>query len=281
MKLVQHRDGLALIAVPSPTIPPATTTNAWIIGKKHRFIIDPAAHREQTQQELLSLLQPLSIHGIVLTHHHNDHIASAVFLSENLYPNTIVPIYAHPHTATLLPFVVHHLLQHNDVLYPDQDAGEELLEGWRVIHTPGHAPGHICLHSDADASLIAGDMVAGEGTILIQPKEGSIREYIRSLLSLQERQPSKLLPAHGPILDNPADTLQQYIDHRLHRVAQIYDILSSKAQQGYTPEDIAAIIYADLPKQFLRIASIQVECGLLYLAEDGVVGVSDGVWTCT
>lgn len=281
MKLTYNRDGIAVIAIPSPTIPPATTTNAWIIGKKNRFIIDPAAHRADTQQALLPLLQSLSIQGIVLTHHHNDHIACAVFLSENLYPNTIVPIYAHPHTAKLLPFSVNHLLENNDIICPDRDTGDDISESWRVIHTPGHAPGHICLLSDQDASLIAGDMVAGEGTILIQPHEGSIREYIHSLVKLKELHPSKLLPAHGPILHNPVDTLQQYIDHRLHRITQIYDILSSRSQQGYTPKDIAKIIYTDVPKQFLGIAAIQVECGLIYLAEDGLVCVSDNVWTCT
>ena len=58
------------------------------------------------------------------------------------------------------------------------NTGEDV---WTAFHTPGHAPGHLCLLAESDRSVIAGDMVAGEGTILINPSEGSIREYIHSL----------------------------------------------------------------------------------------------------
>ena len=236
------RQNLHRFKVPSPTLPPATTTNAWIIGDKNGWIVDPAAHIDITQAELLEGVMRFELYGVFLTHHHHDHIGAATFLRDQLN----IPIICHPETAALLPFEV-------DTLIGD---GETIgtTEQWQTIHTPGHAPGHLCLLSRYDQSLIAGDMVAGEGTILINPSEGSIREYLNSLNLLKKWNPSRLLPAHGQILEPAEDTLNEYIDHRKIRLRQILDLLSDVTPTQPTPKsslEIAAAIYTELPKKYL------------------------------
>ena len=255
MHLETIRENLHCIRVPSPTLPPATTTNCWILGDQHSWIVDPAAHRTDTQHALIELLRPFQPTGIFLTHHHHDHIGAALLLSETF----LIPIYAHPKTAELLSIPYHPILDNESI----QINGEM----WTAIHTPGHAPGHLCLLSNVDQSLIAGDMVAGEGTILINPKEGSIREYLNSLGHLESLCPSRLLPAHGNILVSAIPTLQEYQQHRLHRIQQIQALLTPTPQNS---RDIAAKIYTDLPQHFLGMASVQVECGLIYLEEDAL-----------
>ena len=116
----------------------------------------------------------------------------------------------------------------------------------------------------SDRSLIAGDMVAGEGTILINPKEGSIREYIHSL-QLIALSPSRLLPAHGGALHNADALLTEYISHRKERLVQIWRLLSDTPQ---SPIELARQIYTDLPSAYLGMAAIQVHCGLLFLEQD-------------
>jgi glyoxylase-like metal-dependent hydrolase (beta-lactamase superfamily II) len=226
------------------------------LGDQHSWIVDPAAHRPDTQHDLTELLRPFQPTGIFLTHHHHDHIGAALLLSETFQ----IPIYAHPKTAELLS-IPHHPILDNDTIHIHH-------EMWTAIHTPGHAPGHVCLLSSYDQSLIAGDMVAGEGTILINPKEGSIREYLNSLRHLESLAPNRLLPAHGNILADAVSTLQEYQQHRLNRIQQIQALLTSTSQSS---RDIAAKIYTDLPQHFLGMAAVQVECGLIYLEEDTLV----------
>ena len=259
MNLQSFGTHLQMIEVPSPTIPPATTTNAWIIGEHQKWIVDPAAHILENQESLLSLIQPLNLTGIFLTHHHKDHIASAVFLKERLN----IPILAHQKNQPFWSFPIDHFLQEDDV-----------FEGWQFIHTPGHAPGHLCALHQQSGDMIAGDMVAGIGTILINPKEGSIREYLNSLEKMQKHHPQRLLPAHGPILSNAIDAIQTYIQHRHQRLLQIEKQLCSTPQNTL---GLAKEIYQELPTHFLGIAAIQLECGLIYLAEEGrAAQVSEG-----
>ena len=254
MEIETLHSNLHRILVPSPTLPPATTTNAWITADVGGLVVDPAAHTRNNQQVLLDRLTEFQPSAVFLTHHHHDHIGSAQILRDYFS----IPIISHKKTADLVTFQVDQLV----------DEGHQFSTGgdtWTAIHTPGHAPGHLCLLSDADQSLIAGDMVAGEGTILINPKEGSIREYIHSLKRLLTFAPSRLLPAHGGALNNADAMLQEYISHRKSRILQIWGLLSDTPQ---SPLDLARKIYTDLPVAYLGMAAIQVHCGLLFLEQD-------------
>lgn len=257
MEIETLHKNLHRILVPSPTLPPATTTNAWITAETGGMVVDPAANTERNQKVLIDRLSEFQPSAVFLTHHHHDHIGSATVIREHFD----IPIIAHKLTDDLVRFTVDKQV----------DEGHQFTHGgdtWTAIHTPGHAPGHLCLISDADQSLIAGDMVAGEGTILINPSEGSIREYIHSLNRLRTFAPSRLLPAHGRALNNADELLQEYVTHRKNRLMQIWEYLSETPQSSL---DLAARIYTDLPKAYLGMAAIQVHCGLLFLEQDRAV----------
>ncbi len=254
MEIETLHPNLHRILVPSPTLPPATTTNAWITAKTGGMVVDPAANTPATQQTLIDHLEEFQPSAVFLTHHHHDHIGSAEILRDHFN----IPIIAHKRTDELIKFQVDHRI----------DEGHQFASGgdiWTAIHTPGHAPGHLCLISKADRSLIAGDMVAGEGTILINPTEGSIREYLRSLRRLRTFTPSRLLPAHGGALTNADALLQEYIVHRTNRLLQIWNLLSETPQSTL---ELARLIYTELPAKYIGMAAIQVHCGLLFLEED-------------
>ena len=264
MHIESLRTDVHRIVVPSPTLPPATTTNAWITDSKRGLVVDPAAHTSSNQAALITHLTPFAPRAVFLTHHHRDHIAAAQAIRDHFN----IPILAHKKTAALIDIPVDQHIEDGEQLTMTHDV-------WTAIHTPGHAPGHLCLLSQKDRTVIAGDMVAGEGTILINPSEGSIREYIHSLTILQELEPLRLLPAHGPVLNDPQLTLTTYIQHRKARLLQLWKLLTTAPQ---SPLELATQIYTELPTHFLPMAAIQVECGLLYLEEDNAIQQQTAGW---
>jgi ribonuclease/clavin/mitogillin len=146
--------------------------------------------------------------AILLTHHHRDHTGFAAALRER----TGAPIHAHAATAERVDFPV-------DVLLAD-GAEVDLDDGFVIsaMHTPGHAPGHLVYSERRTGLVYAGDMVAGVGTILIDPEDdGDMIAYLASLERIAAAGPVALVPAHGPVLDDPQGLLRRYRAHRLMR----------------------------------------------------------------
>lgn len=255
--------GIERVAVPSPTLPPATTTNAWVLGQDRVTVVDPGGHLPDGQHALRAHLADRAIERILLTHHHTDHVSGVL----DLAAHTGARIAAHPDTAPLVPFKLDELVCDGDALDIDGVA-------WTAVHTPGHAHGHICL-TRADGYCIAGDLVAGEGTILIAPPEGHLATYLHSLSRVAGLPVHTLLPAHGPAVD-AQDTLQHYQKHRLQRLDQLRAHLTQAAN---TPLALARKVYADHPAAVHAVAAIQIVSQLTYLVERGEAVRSEDGWS--
>ncbi len=243
--------GIARLIVPTATLPPATATNAWLLGSQRLTVIDPGASDPIVQEAVVEALRDDRIERVVLTHHHPDHTSGARHLSQH----TGAPIFGHPDTVPLFG-TLDGLLADGDTI--DTDAGT-----WQVVHTPGHAHGHICLVRKSDGYAVMGDLLAGEGTILIAPPEGHLATYLHSLERMRSLGIVHALPAHGPVLDAQA-TLQLYLMHRSHRTDQVRACL----QDGpATPMELAERIYPELPAPFLPIGAHQLRAHLTWLEE--------------
>ena len=258
--------GLRKIAVPSPTIPPATHTNSWILGADGDcVIIDPAAHQSDVQKEHIALLEALKPKAIVLTHHHRDHIAGAAALQSHFN----LPIWAHKNNAPLIRLRIDRALEEAEIL----SFG---TRKWRVLFTPGHAPGHIALFDSENGDCICGDLVAGVGTIVLNPPEGDLGLYLASLKRLQDEGVQILHPAHGPSIDPARPYLQHYIDHRNMRTGQILDCLSK------TPVSVLHIAEQIYPQHvgtpIIGIAGRQIYCHLEWLTLEGQAFESELGW---
>ena len=136
-------DGVRVIPVRSPTLPPATHTNVWVLGEHHVTIVDPASPYPEEQERMDALLEETMVERILLTHHHVDHVSGALAIKAT----TGAKIAAHPLTAELIDITVDEILNDDDVI--GTDAGF-----WRVLHTPGHAPGHICLYNAGIGTVV-------------------------------------------------------------------------------------------------------------------------------
>jgi glyoxylase-like metal-dependent hydrolase (beta-lactamase superfamily II) len=253
--------GIRVLALLTPTLPPAAHTNTYVVGPDRgpQVVVDPGSPYPDQQALLDSAIsseaeagRPLGL--IALTHHHGDHVGGAAALAARWG----VPIAAHPATARRLA---------GKVTVERELTDGELIEavGVRCVHTPGHADGHLCFeHGDAS---IAGDMVAGIGWILIDPVEGDMAHYLASLAHMLERPASAmLLPAHGPaITDGPAK-LREYIAHRTMREDRV---LSALADTGGSLGELVRDVYADTPKLLWPLAERSLRAHVDKLVREG------------
>ncbi len=270
---------IATFPVRTPTLPPATHTNCYLLGHRRLTLVDPASPWTEEQERLEAHLRGLEAEGAVvervfLTHHHNDHVGGANRIRQVFG----VPVLAHPVTRDLLAGQIQ-----IDALVEEGDRVETDTGSWRALFTPGHAPGHLCLHHEESGDLIAGDMVAGVGTIVLNPPEGDLALYLASLERLKTLDPARLLPAHGPPIDDAIGLLDQYINHRNMRTDQVRAALATESDAGRLPAAPIALvphIYPDLPKPFWPLAARQVLCHLQWLAaRDEVLIKGDGRWS--
>ncbi len=256
-------------AVRTPTLPPATHTNVYILGEGECVVVDPASPYPEERSALADALAQRAekVTAIFLTHQHLDHVSGAMVLQRA----TGAPIWAHAETAARL---------HGRITVDHTVAdGDALPIGARHVVarlTPGHAPGHLCLLDTESHALVCGDMVASEGTILVDADDdGDMRVYLDSLALMRTWQPSCLLPAHGPPIFDADAHLARYIAHRLGREAKVVAALGAALQ---TLDELVPVAYADTPSDIYPLAKRSLKTHLRKLVAEGLAVERDDHW---
>ncbi len=272
LEALRESAGLWRLPLTTPTLPPATMTNHYLVGDLEAVLVDPAAPARVDQNRLAALLEEAQRAGIVvqalfLTHHHRDHVGAALDLRARLG----LPVWAHARTADLLPEIrVDRLVADAEMVARNADGSP-----WQAIHTPGHAPGHLVLWHATTSVLVAGDMVAGEGTILIDPQDGHMGDYLASLDKMARLHPHALAPAHGQVLHEAVAVLDHY---RLHRLAREQKVLEALPRTWTEVDVLLPAAYGDVSRLAWPIALRSMQSHLIHLAELSRVERSGELW---
>ena len=265
--------GIFVQPLRTPTLPPATHTNTLILGCADYLIVDPATPYADEKKKLDEMIEWLAAirrrpTAIVLTHHHHDHIGDV----ERLHEQYQIPIWAHEETARMVPFGVHRHLHDGDELVCDGRPERR----FQVLHTPGHAPGHICLWEKTLRFLVAGDMVASTGSILIDPADGHMGTYLASLQKLINLAPRRLVASHGPLLADGLGKLESQLKHRQKRQEAVLQALIQAGTWLAIDELVPHIYGGEIPSQMFPLAARSLESNLRLLGEQGVAEHKDG-----
>ena len=266
---------IRVLPLRTPTLPPATHTNCYIVGEASRVVvIDPATPYTDEQARLDAYLagEGVRVEAVVLTHHHVDHVGDAARLAAKHG----VPVVAHRETAARVSGRVQ--------VARTLDDGERLdvgPAGLRALFTPGHAPGHLCFVDAAAGAIVVGDMVASVGTIVIEPDDaGDMRQYLESLRLLRREVDAgapTLLPAHGPPIVDGGARLDFYVAHRLEREGRV------AAALGDAPATVAELVppaYPDVPAAIYPLAARSLLAHLYKLEYEGRARRhDDGRWS--
>jgi glyoxylase-like metal-dependent hydrolase (beta-lactamase superfamily II)/8-oxo-dGTP pyrophosphatase MutT (NUDIX family) len=269
VRRIEFRPNYICFPVRTPTKPPATHTNCYLIyTSQSLLVIDPGSPYEDEQLALAAVVDELlaegrTLHGILLTHVHPDHVGGVNALRSHLRD---VRVFAHRFTAEALANIeVNAILNDEDVLVLE---GEPRVE-FRVMHTPGHARGHLCLYEERTGTLISGDNIVGLGSVLIDPPEGNMRDYLASLERMRALPNlTVIFGGHGPAIANPYRKIDEYISHRLEREQKI---LEAVRQGATTPKEIVAQVYTDVSPKAHAMAERAVLAHLEKLIEDNLV----------
>jgi glyoxylase-like metal-dependent hydrolase (beta-lactamase superfamily II)/8-oxo-dGTP pyrophosphatase MutT (NUDIX family) len=270
---IEFYPGIFLFPVKTNTLPPATHTNCYIVGDREVIVIDPASPFEEEQRELAAFIDTLKKEGrrvkaIYLTHHHSDHVGGVNHLRSHLR----VPVYAHRLTAERVggSVTVDRFVEDDEVIELDGDVPWRL----RVLHTPGHARGHLCFYDERTGAIITGDLVVGLGTVVIDPPEGNMQQYfdsLRRLLALPKL--SSLFGAHGPAIGAARHKIEEYIEHRTMREDKI--LAAVRAGAG-TPDEVVQKAYTDVSPSVYWLAERSTLAHLEKLEAERRVSVSEG-----
>jgi glyoxylase-like metal-dependent hydrolase (beta-lactamase superfamily II) len=248
-------------------------TNTYLVGSTSLAVIDPgpddAAHREA----ILNTTGSRPITHIISTHAHHDHVAGIA----KLKAATGAPTAAFPRDPTAGRIAL--ALTPSGRYFVDYDYKPDIaLDGgstiagtdWALtaIHTPGHAPDHLCFALDGRGVVFSGDHVMAWNTTVVAPPEGRMADYVASLEMLLDRQDDVFLPGHGGRLADPQRTVKAYLLHRRWREVSVLDALSRGAT---TIRRIVPEVYRGLAPRMIPAATLSVQAHVEYLIEKGLV----------
>ena len=241
---IEFRPLIRVIPLASRTLPPATHTNTILIGGRDMILIDPGSPWESELRRLREIVESESrrtggrLRGIWLSHHHEDHVAGA----ESLRRHYGVSVSCHAATASRLTRA--------GIRIDGQLRDEQLVElagtpplRVRVLHTPGHASGHLCFLEERTHTLLGGDMVSGYSSVVINPPDGCMAKYLDSLERLSGLNPQVILPSHGSMIPEAQKALREARRHRLWREERVLEAWRGGERD---PQRMLGPVYGDL-----------------------------------
>lgn len=234
-------------------------TNTWILrapGHSDCVVVDPGPKGKKKHVKAV-VAQGNVVLGLI-THRHCDHTGAIKYFREQ----TGAPIRARAE-------------KYSKGAPPLKD--REIIEaaGLRitVLHTPGHTGDSVSFLVDHDGqkAILTGDTILGGGTTVLDPQDGTLRDYMNSLNRLiVEGEGAALLPGHGPDHPDLIPVARFYKTHREDRIDQVRAALDDLGESAATvkPRKVVKKVYADVDKKLWPAAKMSVKAQLAYLSDE-------------
>lgn len=309
---------LHTIALPTPF--PVGPVNVYLVEGKPLTLVDTGPRYEPARQALHEGLAalgytPADLEVIVITHPHSDHCGLAAELAAAsgarvlTHPLNVSQLadYAADRTRRLafyaalmaeagMPWELVAQIDSTrrgygrfaEAVAPDGvlEEGDVLTLGdeeWRVLHTPGHTSGLICLYQPERRLLLSSDHLLRDissNPFVEPPPEGSdarprpLLDYIAQLQRVAEMDVALALPGHGPVIDQPRELVAERIAFHQARAAALLACLQKGPATVY---ELTLALFPELDpiNRFLAVSEVMGHLDLLE-AEGKVKSCSEG-----
>ncbi|MET1037698.1 MAG: MBL fold metallo-hydrolase [Aeromicrobium sp.] len=245
-------DRASFVLAQNPGIMTLDGTNTWILrepGAARSVVVDPGPSDDAHLQAVLAVAGEVGL--VLFTHRHFDHTEAL---------GRIVELTGAPARSTDPEFTRG---------ASPLDDGETIdVDGLRieVVATPGHTTDSTCFLVGAERSLLSGDTILGRGTTVIAHPDGVLGPYLDSLAHIRELIDEglvdRILPGHGPVIDDPTAVVDFYLDHRAERLDQVRAAVDAGAT---TPREVVQTVYRDVDESLWGAAELSVAAQLEYL----------------
>ncbi|HKV99696.1 MAG TPA: MBL fold metallo-hydrolase [Vicinamibacterales bacterium] len=229
--------------------------NTWLLDGVEPTLVDAGVGHAPHVDAIAAALGGRDLARVLVTHHHADH-SSGIDALRTRWPSLDAA----------------KCVQAGERGWRGLADNERVRAGDRdltVIHTPGHAPDHVCFWDPADRALYSGDMLAIGTTVMIPAgRGGNLRQYLASLERMAALDPRIAYPGHGPVIDRPVDLIRAYIAHRAMREQQV---LACWRDGMRDLDAIVTKIYGELVDPVRRAARETIAAHLEKLREDGSI----------
>ena len=251
-----------MIPVPIHAFNPGPITGAgnwtWLIPGRVPTLIDAGTGDPRHLEALVQALDGRALAQVLVTHAHGDHASGAPAIAERMPGVTFLKM-PWPERDEKWP-VPWQSLRDNDEIA----AGDTTLT---AVHTPGHAPDHLCFWHSQSRTLFGGDLAVQGSTVWIPTNlRGDMSEYLSSLERVLALAPARIMPAHGARIDDPAALLREYLAHRRERESQVVEALRDGASD---PDAIVERLYRGVKERLLPFARESVIAHLVKLEREG------------
>ena len=263
--------GILRLPLPSRTLPPFDHTNSYVVSDGGvGVLVDAGSDTPEAVEAVKRALEEANVmflKAILLTHTHSDHVAGVARVQAHFGDP---PVYVHP---LELGRLTEGGTKNVRALPGDRTltVGDKTV---RALHTPGHSPGHLSFYLPETRTLLAGDVVAGEGSTWVGLPEGDVADFLRTVAGLLELPLLAIGPGHGPVVTHPKEKLEEIRAHRLAREGQVVGALEGAS---LTLTDLRRAVYPELYSELENMAErsllahlkkLMNEMRVLHLSED-------------
>lgn len=252
-------EGILRLVARNPSQMTYHGTNTYLFAHDDGFaVLDPGPATDEAHVGEIVAATGGKVRAILVSHGHHDHVGAVAELKRL----TGAPTYGFP-----------------DSIAPDFTPDVALHHGGRfgeldVLHTPGHAPDHLCF-ARADGLVFSADHVMGWNSSIVAPPNGDMADYVASLQMMIDRDDRAYLPGHGPLLPEPRAYVTEL---KRRRVRRENEILERLRRGSMSVPELSQTLYGKTDPVLQFAAERNVMSHLQKLWKEGKVEEDDAVW---